>query len=413
MLIVARNTAPFIGAALRSARAQTFEDIEILVVDDGSTDGTRQIAMAEAALDPRIRVIDGPRRGLAAVRNTSLAAARGRWAAILDSDDLIHPDHVARLVAEARATGAEIIAANMIAFAIEQGRCRTALFAAREPWRRPRRIGLAEYVRCNSAFGDPACVGYLKPLLDLDFLRHHNLEYDPRLRISEDYDLVARMIARGGRFSYLPRPTYFYRRHRNSTSYRQSEADLTAMLAAAESVIAAGSPRDVRMAVARRKAGIRTVLRHTRAIEALKRQGIGAAHAALGTDLRAWSLLAKSAFEGTGRRLGSLRHSRPTPPPVALVIGTPQQGSALEAQIAEIAASGLSIVTRPLPIDDHARATLIDGLPPLMATFVAPPGTADDAGYAIVHAGIDLIAQQAPCPTSMQAQPPLLTPETV
>ncbi|WP_395331133.1 glycosyltransferase family 2 protein [Novosphingobium sp. BL-8H] len=404
LLMVARNTAPFIGAALRSARAQSFADIEIIVVDDGSTDETRTIALAHAAQDPRVRVIDGPRIGLAAVRNASLAAARGRWAAILDSDDLLHFRHIERLVAEARVSRAEIVAANMVSFAITQGVAQTALFAKTPPWRVAREVGLAEYVRANSAFGDPVCAGYLKPLLDLAFLRRHDLAYDPHLRIAEDYDLVARMMARGARFAYLPRPTYFYRRHGASTSHRQSETDLSAMLAAADAVLGSGSTADLRSAVAQRKAGIGTSLRHTRAIGHLKARNPGAALRALGRDWRAWSLLAASAWEGVGRRLASRPQPRPASAPVALVIGTVERGTALHAQIAQLAAAGTKIVTRPPPVDDAARAMLVNGLPALKASFIAPPASADDGGYAIVHADG---AMAAPLETAGREAPPM------
>lgn len=406
--MVARNTAPYSGAALLSARRQSLADIEIVVVDDGSTDETRAIALNHAAEDPRVRVIDGPQAGLAAVRNASLAAARGRWAAILDSDDLLHPRHVERLVAEARACGAEIVAANMVSFAIVHGTARTALFADSPPWREPRRIGLTEYVRANSAFGDPVCAGYLKPLLDMEFLRRHAIAYDPRLRIAEDYDLVARMLALGARFAYLPRPTYFYRRHDGSTSHRQSEADLSAMLAAADAVLDADAPADVRTAVARRKAGIRTLLRHTRAVSHLKARRFTAAFRTLGMDRAAWLLLAASAWEGAARRLTIRLEPRTAPTPVALVIGDVSPDSPLSAQLARLAAAGTTVVHRATPADDGARARLIDGLPALVAVLTALPASEDDAGYALMSpTGIPFLPEPSPSMAAVhtQAQP--------
>ncbi len=398
LLMVARNAAPFIGAALHSARIQSFEDIEIIVVDDGSTDETRAIALAHATEDARVRVIDGPRSGLAAVRNASLAAVRGHWAAILDSDDLIHFRHIEKLVAETRTSGAEIVAANMVNFTVSGGIARTALFASTPQWRVAREIDLAEYVRANNAFGDPVCAGYLKPLLNMEFLRRNGIAYDPHLRIAEDYDLVARMMACGARFAYLPRPTYFYRRHDASTSHRQSEADLSAMLAAADSVITSHSTADVKSAVAHRTAGIRTLLRHTSAIGHLKTRHPYAALRALGSDLRAWSLIATSAWEGVKRRLASRWNVQHSSVPVALVIGKVVPGSAMHAQITRLAASGTKIVIRPAPADDEARATLVDGLPALTATFITSPACDDDGGYAIFHTRNDQTISALPAP---------------
>jgi glycosyltransferase involved in cell wall biosynthesis len=73
----AYNVEPYIGEALRSALAQTFIDLEVIVVDDGSTDGTADVAAGVAAADPRVRLVRQENRGLAGARNTALRMARG------------------------------------------------------------------------------------------------------------------------------------------------------------------------------------------------------------------------------------------------------------------------------------------------------------------------------------------------
>jgi glycosyltransferase involved in cell wall biosynthesis len=80
------NRAATIGAALDSVLRQTFADLEVIVVDDGSTDGTRD--MLAAVADPRVRVLLLPEnRGVSGARNAGIAAARGPWVAFQDSDD--------------------------------------------------------------------------------------------------------------------------------------------------------------------------------------------------------------------------------------------------------------------------------------------------------------------------------------
>jgi len=97
--------AAFIRRALESLRAQTLTDWELVIIDDGSPDETRDI-VAAYLVDTRIRFRRLPRnRGLGAALNVATAQARGRYLAYLPSDDLYYPDHLARLVdcLEARA----------------------------------------------------------------------------------------------------------------------------------------------------------------------------------------------------------------------------------------------------------------------------------------------------------------------
>lgn len=98
VVIPAYNRASTIGAAIGSVLRQTFTDFELVVVDDGSTDGTLEAARAIA--DPRLRVIAAPRNlGAAGARNLGVAQARGTWIAFQDSDDEWLPEKLARQMA--------------------------------------------------------------------------------------------------------------------------------------------------------------------------------------------------------------------------------------------------------------------------------------------------------------------------
>ena len=99
IVMPAYNVAPYIGAAIRSALAQTFHDFELIVVDDGSKDDTAEIVRGLAREDQRVRLVQQPNRGLAGARNTALRAGRGEMFALLDSDDMWEPEFLAAQVA--------------------------------------------------------------------------------------------------------------------------------------------------------------------------------------------------------------------------------------------------------------------------------------------------------------------------
>lgn len=99
VIVPAWNAGATIDATLTSARAQSYRDLEIIVVDDGSRDDTVARVRAHAALDPRVRLIEQQNAGVAAARNTAIAAAQGSLVAPLDADDLWRSDKIALQVA--------------------------------------------------------------------------------------------------------------------------------------------------------------------------------------------------------------------------------------------------------------------------------------------------------------------------
>lgn len=84
------NVEAYIGQAIDSVLAQSFTDFELVIVDDGGSDRSMEIACAYD--DPRIRIVAQDNRGLAGARNTGIATSRGQYIALLDSDDCFHPD---------------------------------------------------------------------------------------------------------------------------------------------------------------------------------------------------------------------------------------------------------------------------------------------------------------------------------
>jgi glycosyltransferase involved in cell wall biosynthesis len=99
IILTTRNRRDLVVRAIGSVQAQTYQDWELIVIDDGSTDGTAETVMRQAHEDNRIRYHFWSNRGLAASRNWGIAVARGSFVTFLDDDDEYMPDHVGRRVA--------------------------------------------------------------------------------------------------------------------------------------------------------------------------------------------------------------------------------------------------------------------------------------------------------------------------
>jgi glycosyltransferase involved in cell wall biosynthesis len=98
IVIAAYNAEPYIAGTCRSALAQTYRSIEVIVVDDGSTDRTAEIVREMSTSDARLRLIQQPNLGVAAARNCGIEAASGEFVAPLDADDVWNHQKVARQV---------------------------------------------------------------------------------------------------------------------------------------------------------------------------------------------------------------------------------------------------------------------------------------------------------------------------
>ena len=101
VVIPAFNHAQYVAAAIVSVLGQGFADFELVVVDDASSDGTADVVAAIA--DPRLRLVrHATNRGAHATLNEAVAASRGEFVAVLNSDDLFEPDRLATMMEAAR-----------------------------------------------------------------------------------------------------------------------------------------------------------------------------------------------------------------------------------------------------------------------------------------------------------------------
>ena len=287
------NGARHLGAALDSVLSQTLSDLELIVIDDVSSDESVALLQARARLDPRLTVLRQPRnQGPAAARNRGLDAARGRWIAIVDSDDELAPDRLARLVARAAADGARIVADNQLVFT-ETGAFEPHLMLPPDRFGAPCWITPAEFIEGGVMYGPGPDFGYLKPLIDRDLLAE--LRYDVGLRIGEDYDLLLRLMVRAGRLKLEPAALYRYRKHPQSISHRLTPAALTDMLAA-QARFCTQFPNlapELQSALTRRARSLEKARAYEAVIAGLKAGAIASSLVAAFGQPQIWALLTK------------------------------------------------------------------------------------------------------------------------
>ena len=122
IIIPAFDAAAWIGEALDSCAAQSHAGIEVIVVDDGSTDATGDITSAHVERDrERFRLVRRPHAGPGAARNAGVREARGQWLYFLDADDLVEPEALTRAIARAHVTGADVVVGDWYDFGAVDG----------------------------------------------------------------------------------------------------------------------------------------------------------------------------------------------------------------------------------------------------------------------------------------------------
>lgn len=286
------NGARHLPEAISSVLGQTLRELELIIVDDGSSDESVAVIERKAAGDRRLRLFKQPANGgPAAARNRALCEARGRWIAVFDSDDLMAPDRLESLVARAAADGADIVVDNLLVFHDgEAGPGRP--FLRGQEYAAPRWIALEEYIRAARMYARGPSLGYLKPLFRAEALA--GSRYREALRIGEDYDLVVRLLANGRRLRLEPRALYRYRKHGQSVSQVLRREHILQMIAADQTLAAdlAAQPAAVRRAQQRRLRSLQAALAYDGVTTALKSRDVAGALAAAFATPAAWPLLA-------------------------------------------------------------------------------------------------------------------------
>lgn len=230
IIIPAYNAEKYLRECLDSAVGQTHRDIEIIVVDDGSTDSTAEIVGEYVAVDSRVKLIRQANAGLSASRNVAIDHAQGEWIMFLDSDDVLYPNSVETLC---RFNNNRLIYGGLLSgYQCEENNCsesRAEVLDSAE---------LIEKVLYQTSGILPTACGklYHRDLFD-------DIRFDESL-IYEDLDIFYKLADKAGRIAVTNAPIYFYRKNPDGLTgtFRPSRLDVLDVTRRIEEYISARHP---------------------------------------------------------------------------------------------------------------------------------------------------------------------------
>lgn len=221
VLIPVYNAAAFLKDSVNSILNQTFDDFELILLNDASSDNSEEIIRGFD--DPRIRYYKNEKNlGISGSRNKLLDLARGEYLAVMDNDDLSVPDRLAAQVAYLDANPeVSVLGGWMELFCAAPA---ANWFAAVKKrivnlgwiWRQPAEATLAETLRANT------CMHSSMMLRRSDIFRH-NIRYNPDYTPAEDYDLLRQCLAAGLKVRNLQRVLIKYHLHGGNFSIQKKQ----------------------------------------------------------------------------------------------------------------------------------------------------------------------------------------------
>ncbi len=320
ILVPVYNSAATLQRCLASACAQSLRNIEIIVADDASTDGSAVLAQSIAANDRRIRVIRLTQNaGKPHAMNVMMQQARGDWVAVLDADDAYTPDRLERLIEAAVAAGTHMAADNLTY--IDAGISNdaegfgTVLRTAFDETLPARIIGRKNLVADADSYGE-FDYGILKPVIRRSFIEDHGLAYHEGSRLAEDFTYLLEYMVAGGTAVLTSKPMYLWTMPFGTISRQWTQTgagawryDYRGAIAANDHYIAkmrAAGHQDVVAMLERRGRQYRVMVHYIAAQRTAAEGRRGAALLTLCRHPSTWSLL--------GRRIiGRLKRAVPSP----------------------------------------------------------------------------------------------------
>lgn len=240
IIIPCYNGEAFLDDSIGSVLAQSYSDIECIVIDDASTDGSRAMILDYAKRDPRVvPILLETNSGPSIARNTAIDAATGEWVTLLDADDVYDKDRIKILVELVESTGADIVVDNQSVRNFGEDAHRFDAFGFMKG---PGPVAITQELFFKESL--PVAFmnsGYLKPMFSLAFMNKHKLRFPTQYRVGEDFFLYGSCVAENPKFFAIDYCGYIYRRRQGSLSRSETSSLLSLANMSDELVTAFGS----------------------------------------------------------------------------------------------------------------------------------------------------------------------------
>lgn len=208
VIIPVYNAAPYLKRCLDSVCRQAYKDLEIVLVDDGSTDDSGRICDDYVANDARMKVVHQKNQGASYARRNGIAVATGEWLSFVDSDDVVEEDYISRLYDAATGLGVKMAACDQLmreegADVLVDKSGKTMLLAERDLHRRffsYQFWGFGGKIYHRSVFDESV--------------------FFPKHTLNEDYVVMAQLFYRYKTMAYVPMGLYHYMTHSESLSHQ-------------------------------------------------------------------------------------------------------------------------------------------------------------------------------------------------
>lgn len=226
IIVPTYNSEAYIKQALQSVFNQSYSNWELILVDDASSDST--VDIARNFQDRRLKILkNNCNKGVSYSRNRGIKEARGKWIALLDSDDWYASKRLEKLVSVGDRQDADLVADDLFLVEDERKHPWSSLLRENQARLSPT-IELIDAVKFVVSDRLPPIdakrnwsLGYTKPLIKRIFLLEHDIWYREDIKVGEDFILYLECLRHRAKFCLLTQPYYFYRTRAHSLSTRK------------------------------------------------------------------------------------------------------------------------------------------------------------------------------------------------